>query len=53
MPYVERIDGRIVGVYAMKQDGYAEELVSDDAPDLVEFLSKPIGSRCEEAVETE
>jgi hypothetical protein len=53
MPFIERVDGKIIGVYALKQDGYAEELVPDDDPDLVEFLSKPIGSRCEEAVETE
>ncbi len=53
MPYVERIDGKIVGVYAMKQKGYAEELVKDDAPELRELLEKPIGQRCEEPVEEE
>ncbi|UXS23111.1 hypothetical protein [Agrobacterium tumefaciens] len=51
MPYIERNNGRIVGVYAKKQQGYAEELVPDDDPDLVEFLAKTPGTRCEEPVE--
>ena len=34
MPYVERRDGQIVGVYAKRQPGYAEEQLPDDHPDI-------------------
>lgn len=40
MPYVERTDGTITGVYAMRQAGYAEELVADDDAQLVAFLNR-------------
>lgn len=45
MVYVERIDGKIVGVYARKQKGYAEELVTENDAELVELLSKAPGER--------
>ncbi|MCZ7494131.1 hypothetical protein O8B39_06450 [Agrobacterium rhizogenes] len=40
MPYVERTDGAITGVYAMLQAGYAEEFVADDNAELVAFLNR-------------
>lgn len=43
MPYVERDEnGKIVGVYANLQEGYAEEELADDDTDLVAFLNPPI-----------
>ena len=30
MPYIERRDGAVVGLYAIAQPGYAEEWVEDD-----------------------
>jgi len=36
MRYVERgIDGKVTGVYANPQPGYAEEELSDDSPEVV------------------
>ncbi|MCZ7886060.1 hypothetical protein [Agrobacterium salinitolerans] len=37
MVYVERRSGKIVGVYACQQDGYAEELVEDDNQEVLAF----------------
>lgn len=34
MPYVQRQDGRIVGRYANRQPGFAEEWLPDDSDDL-------------------
>lgn len=34
MPYVERINGRVVGRYANAQPGYAEEFLPDNHTDL-------------------
>ena len=44
MRYVERdVNGKINGSYANRQPGYAEELVADNHPDLIEFLKpKPL-----------
>lgn len=30
MPYVERRNGQIIGVYAQRQEGYAEEFIEGD-----------------------
>lgn len=38
MPYVERRGGQICGCYANKQPGYAEELLTDDHPEVLAFL---------------
>jgi hypothetical protein len=35
MPYVERRDGKVTGLYANKQPGYAEEFLEEDHPELV------------------
>ena len=40
MPFIQRNDGKIVGVFANRQDYAAEEL-SDDHPDVRAFLSPP------------
>lgn len=37
MPYIERRDGKVMGVYQNLQPGYAEEEVRDDCPDLLEY----------------
>lgn len=42
MTYVERRDGKIVGVYAIPQPGYAEEEIADDHPDLVAFRNPAV-----------
>jgi hypothetical protein len=40
MPYVERdSDGRISGLYAQLQSGFAEEFLDEGHPDLVIFLA--------------
>lgn len=41
MVYVERRSGKISGVYANLQEGYAEEELPDDAPEVVAFLNPP------------
>lgn len=41
MPYVERNNGAVVGLYANKQPGYAEEWLADDAAEVVAFRSPP------------
>ena len=40
MPYVERTDGAITGVYALPQAGYAEEKVADNNAELLAFLKR-------------
>ena len=38
--FIQRfIDGTIQGVYANRQNGYAEEELADDHPEVVEFLA--------------
>ena len=37
--YVERRGGSIVGVFANPQEGIPEEVLADDAPEVVAFLS--------------
>ena len=40
MRYVERgLDGKVKGSFAGAQPGYAEELLADNHPDLVEYLN--------------
>ncbi|MBP2614743.1 hypothetical protein [Agrobacterium pusense] len=40
MAFVQRDpDGKIVGVYACQQDGYAEEFLEDDNPEVIEALA--------------
>ena len=39
MPYVERIEGKIVGLYANAQPGYAEEWLADDSPDVAAYTT--------------
>jgi len=36
--FVERIEGVLVGIYACKQDGYAEEEVLADDPEVFSFM---------------
>lgn len=38
MPYAQRENGAIVGVFANRQKGYADEFLPDDAPEVVAFL---------------
>ena len=37
--YVERIDGRIVGIYAMPQPGLIVEVLPSDNPQVIAFLN--------------
>ncbi|MGI8397810.1 hypothetical protein ACRYWZ_15665 [Agrobacterium deltaense] len=40
MVFVQRNpSGKIIGVYECKQDGYAEELLADDDPEVIAFLN--------------
>jgi len=41
MPYVQRDNGAVIGIYAQPQPGYAEESLADDHPEVVAFLSPP------------
>ena len=43
MVFIQRDESgeKIVGVYARKQDGYAEEALADDDPDVIAFLNPP------------
>lgn len=42
MPYVQRNNaGKVVGVFALKQPGYATERLADNHPDLIAFLNPP------------
>ena len=40
MPYVERRNGEVVGLYRRRQPGYAEELVAEDDADAVAFRAR-------------
>jgi hypothetical protein len=44
MPYVERKDGKVTGVYTNAQPGYAEEFLADEHAEVVEFLNPPPSS---------
>jgi F420-dependent methylenetetrahydromethanopterin dehydrogenase len=37
--FVERRAGVVMGVYAMRQPGYAEEELADDHPDIVAYVA--------------
>jgi len=40
MPYVQRdVSNAIIGVYASKQPGYAEQFLSADDPEVVSYLT--------------
>ncbi len=39
--YVQRTEGAISGVFANRQDGYAEEELAADDPEVVTFLNPP------------
>lgn len=39
MVFVQRKNNKVVGVYALKQDGYAEEELDDDDTEVLEFLN--------------
>jgi hypothetical protein len=41
MPYVERRDGKVIGLYANAQPGYAEEFLEEDHADVVAFHNPP------------
>lgn len=41
MPYIERQNGLIVGVYANLQPGFAEEWLEDNDPEVIAFLNPP------------
>jgi hypothetical protein len=41
MPYVERKNGIIIGIYACLQQGYAEEFLEDDHPEVVAYRNPP------------
>lgn len=39
MPYVERAGGKVVGVFAHKQPGFAEEWLDEGSPEIEAFFS--------------
>lgn len=39
MPFVQRENDAVIGVYASAQPGFAEEWLDDDAPDVSAFLA--------------
>lgn len=41
MPYVKRKEGIVVGEFPRKQEGYAEEFLDEDHPDVVAFRNPP------------
>lgn len=41
MPYVQRYEGQINGIFTNLQEGYAEEWVEDTDPEVVAFLNPP------------
>jgi hypothetical protein len=42
MPYIQRDkQGKIIGLYANRQEGYAEELLANDHPEVVAFRDPP------------
>jgi hypothetical protein len=41
MPYVKRnVDGGLDGLFEQLQEGYAEEFLPDDNPEVIEFSEK-------------
>jgi len=40
MPYVERRAGKIVGVYANRQPGYADELLADNDAEVAAYYAE-------------
>jgi hypothetical protein len=45
MPYVERREGVVFGLYANAQPGYAEEFLADDDADVFAYLNPPVPFR--------
>lgn len=41
MPYVQRTNGTITGIFANPQPGFAEEWIADDDPEIAAFLNRP------------
>lgn len=41
--FVQRENGKIVGVFELPQEGYAEEEIAADHPDVLAFLNPPPG----------
>lgn len=41
MPYIQRENGKIVGVFSGRQ-AFATEIIDNDSPDLLAFLGKPV-----------
>lgn len=39
MPYVQRQNGKVVGLFAQPQPGLAEELLADNHADVIAFLN--------------
>ncbi len=39
MPFVQKIDGKVIGVFKVAQPGYAEEELPEDHPDVQTFLN--------------
>ncbi len=39
MPYVQRTNGTVTGLYANPQKGYAEEFLADDNAEVIAFLN--------------
>lgn len=42
MPYVQRENGIVTGLYANAQPGYAEEFLADDHTEVLAFLHPPL-----------
>lgn len=42
MSFVQRKDGAIVGCYGLAQPGFAEEVIADDNPEVIAFLTPPV-----------
>lgn len=41
MPYIQRRDDKVAGLFGSSQEGYAEEWLEDDDPEVIEFLNPP------------
>lgn len=41
MPYVERRDEKVVGLYANPQDSYAQEFLDDNHADVLGYINPP------------
>ena len=48
MPYVERRNGAVAGLYANPQPGYAEEFLADDHPEVVAFTRPPTATEMDD-----